>query len=233
MRLQLGRLLFGAAVIGLGVITLVWHTYGPVFSYLIAAAEIFGGIAIQFRRIAFCGALALMAVYAVFTAMRIPAIVAKPLVFDTWDNFFEMLSLFTGAAIVYGIVTSRWSRETVSRVGRFLYGLCTLAFTLEQAFYLKETAAFVPKWVPPAPMFWAIATTVFFALGAIALLINRQALLAARLLTAMIIGFGLIVWVPLVAADPHSHGSWSEFALTFAIAGTAWILADMLSPAAS
>ena len=46
-------------------------------------------------------------------------------------------------------------------------------------------------------MFWAIATTVLFALAALALLANQKALLAARLLTAMIVGFGLLVWIPL------------------------------------
>lgn len=228
MRLNLGRLVFGASVIALGIITLVWHSYGPIYTYLVAAAEILGGIAIQFRRIAICGAVALMAVYALFAAMRVPAILATPRVFDTWDNFFEMVSLFTGAALIAAHLSSNVPRERTLAAGRILYGLCTIAFMLEQALYLHETAAFVPKWFPPSPMFWAIATTIFFALGAIALVINRFASLAAVLLTAMIVGFGLIVWVPLVAGNPHSHGNWSECALTFAIAGTAWILSDLL-----
>jgi hypothetical protein len=32
----------------------------------------------------------------------------------------------------------------------------------------------------------------------------------------------------LLVSDPRSHGNWSEFAETFAIAGAAWILADLL-----
>jgi hypothetical protein len=39
----------------------------------------------------------------------------------------------------------------------------------------------------------AVATTVFFALAAVALLTNRMAVLASRLLTLMIVSFGLIV----------------------------------------
>jgi hypothetical protein len=78
-------------------------------------------------------------------------------------------------------------------------------------------------------MFWAVATTVFFALAAAALLANRMALLASRLLTMMLLIFGLIVWVPLLlSGGPHSHTNWSETVETFAIAGTAWILADLL-----
>ena len=76
-------------------------------------------------------------------------------------------------------------------------------------------------------MFWAVTTIVLFALAALALLMNRMALFAARLLTMMLVIFGLLVWVPLVLADPHSHTNWSENVETFAIAGTAWILADL------
>jgi hypothetical protein len=80
-------------------------------------------------------------------------------------------------------------------------------------------------------MFWAVATTVLFALAAVALLTNRMALLATRLLTMMIVSFGLLVWIPLILSDPHSHANWSEIAETFAIAGATWILADLLGAA--
>jgi hypothetical protein len=36
------------------------------------------------------------------------------------------------------------------------------------------------------------------------------------------------VWIPMVISDPQNHASWSETAETFAIAGAAWILADVL-----
>ena len=41
-------------------------------------------------------------------------------------------------------------------------------------------------------------------------------------------GLWLIVWVPLLLSHPHDHTNWSETAETFAIAGSAWILADLL-----
>jgi hypothetical protein len=44
----------------------------------------------------------------------------------------------------------------------------------------------------------------------------------------MLVIFGLIVWVPLLLSAPRSHTNWSEAVETFAIAGTAWILADLL-----
>jgi hypothetical protein len=230
---NLGRHVFGVAALAFGLITLAWHEYNGwhLAGYIVypaAAAQIFGGAAIQFPRTAKMGAAVLGAVYLVFALQCVPGIIAKPQIYISWGNFFEQFSLVTGAAIVYARSSSAWSRETLNRIGRILLGICVASFTLEQAFYLGLTASLVPKWIPPSQMFWAVATTVLFALAAVALLANRLALLATRLLTMMLVLFGLLVWVPLLLSDPRSHTNWSETVETFAIAGAAWILADLL-----
>ena len=230
---KLGRLVFGVAALAFGLIALVWHGYNDwhpprYLIYAAAAALIFGGAAIPFRRSAKTGAVVLGAVYLVFALLCVSGIVAKPQIYNSWGNFFEQFSLVTGAAIVYSHLSSAWSREIVNRIGRILLGICTASFALEQAFYLGATANLVPKWLPPGQMFWAVATTVLFALASVALLTNRMALLATRLLTMMLVIFGLLVWAPVLLSDPHNHTNWSETAETFAIAGTAWILADLL-----
>ena len=230
---DLGRHVFGAAAFAFGLITLAWHEYNggrlsPYITYPAAVTEMFGGAAIQFRRTAKMGAVVLGAVYLVFALRCVPQIFAKPQIYNSWGNFFEQFSLVTGATIVYARLSSPWSRETVNRVGGILLGTCAASFALEQAFYLGPTASLVPKWLPPNQMFWAATTTVLFALAAVALLTNRMAFLATRLLTMMLMIFGLLVWVPLIVSDAHSHTNWSETAETFAIAGAAWILADLL-----
>jgi hypothetical protein len=230
---SLGRHVFGVAALAAGIITLAWHDYNGWHQprYLVdvaAAAQIFGGAAIQFRQTTKAGAVVLAAVYLVFALLCVPGIVAKPQIYNSWGNFFEQFSLVTGAVIVYGCLSSAWVPETLSRIGRILFGVCVVSFTLEQAVYLDATATFVPKWLPPSQMFWAVTTTVCFALAAVAILTNRMALLATRLLTLMLVIFGLLVWVPSLLSDPHSHTSWSETAETFAIAGVAWLLADLL-----
>jgi hypothetical protein len=230
---NLGRHVFGEAALAFGLITLAWHNYNGWHQprYLVhtaAAVLIAGGTAIQFRRTAKTGAAVLGAVYLVFALQCVPGIVAKPQIYNSWGNFFEQFSLVAGAAFAYVRLSSAWSRETLNGIGRLLLGICVASFTLEQAFYLGATAGLVPKWIPPGQMFWAVATTVLFALAAVALLTNRMALLATRLLAIMLVLVGLLVWVPLLLSDPRSHTNWSEFAETFAIAGTAWILADLL-----
>jgi len=78
-------------------------------------------------------------------------------------------------------------------------------------------------------MFWAILTTVAFGLAAIAILINRQARLAMRLMTLMLALFAVLVWIPRLVAQPKAHFNWSEFALTVLITGAAWVEADLRS----
>ena len=236
-----GRHVFGAATLALGAITLAWHNYrdweqlryilnaasGPVFLYVVAVAQIFGGGAILYRRTSGTGAVAAGVVNLVFALLCVPRIVSTPQVYDSWGNFFEQFSLATGAALIYARFSSKWAPETVNRMGCISLGICAASFALEQAFYLKATADLVPKWLQPGPMFWATATTAAFALASLAMIANRGALLAVRLLAIMIGSFGLLVWIPILISHPRSHVNWSETAETFAIAGTAWILADL------
>jgi membrane protease YdiL (CAAX protease family) len=55
-----------------------------------------------------------------------------------------------------------------------------------------------------------------------------MARLAARLTTAMILGFLLLTWLPALFAAPHSFQNWSESTETLAIAASVWIVADFL-----
>lgn len=239
---NIGRHVFGVAAIAFGVMALAWHNYndrnllhvvgngfGTAFVYIVAAAQIFGGIAIQIPRVAKAGAVVLGAMYLLFAILWVPGIIATPQIYNYWGSFFEQFSLALGAAFAYASMSPAWNPETVNRIGGILFGLCTVSFTLEQAVYLNATAGFVPKWIPPGQMFWALATTIAFALAAVALLVNRSALLATRCMTVMVVMFGLIVWVPSLFSDPHNHSNWGETIETFAIAGAAWILAGLLA----
>ena len=113
------------------------------------------------------------------------------------------------------------------RLARLGLGVCAISFTLGQILLPRETADLVPKWIPPNQMFWAILTTVAFGLAAIAILVNRQARLATRLMTLMLGLFGVLVWVPRLFAHPTAHFNWSEFTLTSLITGASWIVADL------
>jgi hypothetical protein len=238
---QYGRLAFGIAAVLFGVIALMWHDAdtwqaltkiwslpsGTIIGECLMVTQIAGGIGLLYPRTVRWASIILSVVYVLFSLACIPGIVAAPTNFGQYDGFFEQFSLVCGAIAVYAMNTPRSS--ALARVARFGLGLCAISFTLAQLIYLGETASLVPKWIPPNQMFWAVLTTIAFAFAAVAILINRQARLAMRLMTLMLGLFGVLVWIPLLVAHPEAHFSWSEFALTFLITGASWNVSDLRS----
>jgi len=245
MKISLGRHVYGLAAVMFGVISLVWRDFGApwqqiqtfgnvrhreILVYVAAIVEIVGGLAIQWRRTGRAGAVALGCLFLFFGLTWVPRIAREPLVYDRWGNFFEQFSIVSGAMVAYGMLNSGGPERSarVARFGNVCFGICVISFTLEQLFYLSGTASVVPKWIPPGQMFWAVTTTMSFALAAIALLAGIKALPAARLLTLMIVGFQLLVWLPAPFGNPHALISWAGNAQNLAIAGASWIVMDYL-----
>lgn len=238
MKYSLGRYVYGLAAIGSGICALVWHDFSALGSvphrrtliYVVATIEILAGVAVQWRRTGRAGGVALGTIYLAFALLGVPVIIEHPLDYNGFGNFFEQFSFVAGAVILYAcsrpIAPARTAR--LAQFGYYSFGVCVVSFALEQLFNLSATASLVPKWIPPGQMFWAIATTAAFALAAIALLTGFTSLLASRLTTAMIVGFGLLVWLPALFANPHSSPNWSESTETLGIAASAWIVADFL-----
>jgi hypothetical protein len=77
-------------------------------------------------------------------------------------------------------------------------------------------------------MFWAYATTIGFFLVAAAILSGIMAPLASRLLTAEIVGFEILVWIPKLLAGPHDHFNWAGNGICIALAGAPWVVADSI-----
>ncbi|HWG29135.1 MAG TPA: hypothetical protein VN676_01180 [Steroidobacteraceae bacterium] len=245
---DVGRRVLGAAAFAFGVIGLVRHDFdtwqqlrslwqtplGAGLACVATIAEIAGGAAIQWNRSARPAALALGIVYLFFALRWVPAILAHPGSYDGWGNVFEQLSLVCGALIVYACAPPvSASVPRLAQAGRYLFGVCVISFTLEQLVYLDATASFVPTWIPPGPMFWAVLTTVAMGLGALALLSGQLAVLASRLLTLMMVGFGLLIWLPRLLSNPQDSMNWGGNAQNLAITGASWIVSDFLARTAA
>jgi hypothetical protein len=239
-----GRIVFGASAVLFAVIALMWWDpetwqtlrqiwrlpFGAVIGGCLMSAQIAGGIGMQFPRTAHLAAVVLGIVYLLFSLACIPGIIAVPGTYAQYGSFFEQFCLLCGSIALYAATEANGARAVVfARLARLGLGACAISFTLGQIVYLRFTATLVPKWIPPNQMFWAILTTIAFALAAIAILINRKARLAIRLMTLMLALFGVLVWVPRLIAHPRAHLNWSEFCLTFLITGAAWVVGDFWS----
>ena len=235
-----GRYVFGAAAVALGIAGLVlndqlisdWQLPGAeAFIVVTAVAQIVGGVALLLRKTTGLGAVILGSVYLVFSLTFVPDAVAQPAVFASWGNLFYQLALVAGAVVAYGLASpSRAGIANLCRGAVILFGLCNISYAIEQVEFLARSVSLVPAWIPPNGMFWAIATAIAFGLGGAALVLRYQALLAARLLGLMFAIFGVAIWIPILIADPKTHSNWSEGIETFALAGVAWIVADFLGP---
>jgi uncharacterized membrane protein YphA (DoxX/SURF4 family) len=243
---NLGIYVYAAGAIFLGLLgsasgdfATSWQRVGPnvpfrePLAYLTASVELAAGLALLWRRTARAGALTLTVVYSVFAALWVPKILENRHGYDPTGNFFEEFSLVVAGAVLFA-----WLSPATSPIARReslfarLYGLSAISFGIVHICAMPGLLTMIPKWIPPSQMFWAYATTIGFFLAAAAILTGIQAPLASRLITAEIVGFEILVWIPTLLASPHNHFNWSANAICVAIAGASWAISDSICWAA-
>jgi uncharacterized membrane protein YphA (DoxX/SURF4 family) len=243
---NLGLYVYGGAAIFLGLVGLVsgdfattWQNVGPnvplrvPLAYLTAVIELTGGIALLLPRTARAGALTLTIVYSVFTLLWVPKAFVNLGNYDPIGNVFEEFSLVASGLVLCAIFSPAGS--SIPRRRSFfvlLFGICPISFGIVHIIDMPGLLGWIPGWLPPTKMFWAYVTTMGFLGAAVAILTGIMAPLAARLLTAEIVIFELLVWIPKLSAGPSNHFLWAGNAICIALAGAAWIVSDSISAAA-
>ena len=242
---NLGLYVYGGAAIFLGLLGLVsgdfatWQNVGPnvplrvPLAYLTAVIELAGGIALLLPRTARVGALTLTIVYSVFTVIWVPKAFVNLGDFDPIGNVFEEFSLVAAGLVLLAISSPAGS--SIARRRSFfvlLFGLCPISFGIVHIKDMPGLLGAIPGWLPPARMFWAYATTLGFFGAAVSIFTGILAPLAARLLTAEIVIFELLFWIPNLSAGPSNHFNWAGNAISIAIAGASWVVSDSISATA-
>ncbi len=243
---NLGLYVYSLAAIFLGLLGLfsgdfatTWQNVGPnmplrvPLAYLTAIIELAGGIALLLPRTARAGALTLTIVYSVFTLIWVPKALVNLGNYDPIGNVFEEFGLVAAGLVLYAVFSPAGS--SVARRRPFfvlLFGICPISFGIVHIIDMPGLLGWIPGWLPPTKMFWAYATTIGFFGAAIAILTGIMAPLAARLLTAEIVIFELLVWIPNLFAKPNSHFNWAGNAICIALAGASWVVSDSISAAA-
>ncbi len=243
---NLGLYVYGGAAIFLGILGLVsgdfatsWQNVGPniplrvPLAYLTAVIELAGGIALLLPRTARAGALALTIVYSVFTLIWVPKAFVNLGNYDPIGNVFEEFALVAAGLVLCAIFSPAGS--SIARRRPFfvlLFGICPISFGIVHIIDMPGLLGWIPGWLPPTKMFWAYATTMGFFGAAVAILTGIMAPLAARLLTAEVVIFELLVWIPNLSAGPRNHFNWAGNAICIALAGASWVVSDSISAAA-
>jgi len=243
---NLGLYVYAASAIFLGVLGLAtaefalqWQNVGPTvpfrvpLAYLTALIELAAGLALLWPRIARLGAITLTILYSVFTLLWVPSSFVDLGNYDPIGNVFEELSLVAAGLVLFAIFSPPGSSIAARRhFFVLLFGICPISFGIVHIKDMPGLLDAIPSWLPPARMFWAYATTLGFFGAAVAILTGIKAPLAARLLTAEILIFELLFWIPNLTAAPKNHFNWSANAISIAITGATWVVSDSISAAA-
>jgi len=238
-----GLRVYGLAGVALGAVDLVfvklaepWQAvpafipFGTFLPIPIGLALLLAGAGLQLRRTAVASASVLGAIYLLFAMGWTMRFAATPAVLAVVLGICEQLALVIGGHCCWLLVGPNGDKaQRLFPFCRIGFGLCCLVFGAAHFVYAKETAAMVPAWLPPGGLFWAYATGIAHALAGIALVCNIRALAAARLLTAMFVTFGLLVWLPILFSAPEALSAWGGNAVNLALVGAAWALSDTIA----
>jgi uncharacterized membrane protein YphA (DoxX/SURF4 family) len=240
--IMVGRHVYGLGAVLLGGVELVFGAFSadwvpvpaalPAYHLLLygsAGVLVLAGLVIQVPRAAAIAALALAAFFAGWTLiLLLPHALADPATWVSWQGVAENVAMALGGVLAFAGTSGAGEAQApaIARAARLAFGLCLLVFGTSHFVYAGFTAALVPAWLPPSQLVWAYATGVAQLAAGLAMLSGVKARLAATLLTAMYLGFGLLVHLPSIIANPASHDAWAENAINLLLIGAAWSLAD-------
>jgi hypothetical protein len=153
--------------------------------------------------------------------------------YDPIGNVFEEFALVAAGLVLCAIFSPAGS--SIARHRPFfvlLFGICPISFGIVHIIDMPGLLGGIPGWLPPTKMFWAYATTMGFFGAAVAILTGIMAPIAARLLTAEIMIFELLFWIPKLSYGSNNHFNWAGNAISIALGGAAWVVSDSISAAA-
>jgi len=244
-----GQILLGTTLLVLGIVGLIqgnyiailepvptWMAEQGALADLSALLALGCGIGLLWKRTATMAARVLTAFLLLWMLFKLRLIVLAPTVEGSYQSCGETAVLVAGSWVLYGRLASEWDRRWLAiitgprglRIARTAYGLALISFGLSHFAYLDLTSPLGPYWLP-SHVAWAYFTGGAYLAAAAAILINRYARLAATL-TAVQMGFFLVlVWLPRVAASRASAFQQGEFLITWALAASAWVIAESYS----
>lgn len=241
-----GHLAFAAVMIGLGIqglikgdFTAVWQPVPKgvpgreALAYLCAFVSLASGIGLLWRRTAPLAARVLLASLLLWLVVwRVRALFLASLIEGTW-SCGETLVMAAGAWVLFAVFATERDRQSLGsgtgekglRIARVFYGLGLIPFGYAHFANLKGTASLVPGWLP-WHLGWAYLTGFTFLAAGAAILFGVCARLAAALSALQMGLFGLLVWIPRIAAGKVNAFQWGEFATTLALTAAGWVVAD-------
>src|SRR5579863_2222756 len=191
--LFVGTRIYALGAIALALVGLAWGDFALVWQPVPAGLPGRALLAYLFAA-ALCGLFAL-----VVLLLHVPRVLRHPEVYGVWSGLAEQLALVAGGWLAYQLCAA----PAAGRAGAFkdgvrIFAVCLLIFGGAHFFYLQETAALVPSWLPPGQRFWAATTGLAHLMAGLALLSGVLAQLASLLVTVMFASFSALIHIKLL-----------------------------------
>jgi uncharacterized membrane protein len=248
---KVGVVLYGLASAACGVMDLGWGTFDAahqpiqafgdhipgvrILAYIAGIWMLAGGLAMLWRWSERAGGAALAIIYLVFAVFWLPRVYSAPhllglhapVVIGVLAGVGIELVAFVGGALVYAWGSSGWTRKVV--ITRWVLGLCSIDFGVNHLDAVKESAIYVPKWIPLGQPFWVVLTGICFVLAGLAIVSKIQDVLAARMLGLMFLVFNAFALPQFIFADPKDHAAWGGNAFNLVLVAACWIYAEAVA----
>ncbi len=168
----------------------------------------------------------------VWTLLKVPALVVAPQIEGVWLGVGELVMLLAGGWTLFamfselpeGSVLTFAKGENGIRIARILFAIWVIPVGLSHLFYVKQTADYVPAWLPFRTG-WAYLTGIGHIAAGLGVLFSIFPRVAAWAEAGMLSVITLLVWVPAVLAAPKTRLPWTAFFISWAITAAVWVVA--------
>ena len=232
-----GITVFAVPLVGLGVLGLLHHDFALVWQpvpgwvprrELIADAcgvvSLVSGLGLLWRRtMAAASAVAFVYLLLWLVLLRVPAIFSAPREVS-WSGCGENAIALAGALALFAELGSPGAARGVS-VARLMLGVALIPCGLAHLSYFKDTADFIPSWIPGHGG-WVIATALGFFAAAAGILFSVFARLAAAMVTGMMAAFTLLIWLPGAVTAARDRVEWTGLFVSWLLTAGAWVVAE-------
>ena len=244
---NLGHGAFAAAMIGLGILGLIYGDFALVWqpvpqwlplreaaAYACAVLMLLGGVGLLWPGTAAPAARILLAYLLLWLILlRLPRLVMAPLTEVRWLGCGETAVMVAGGWALFAALANQWDRsrfefatgERGGRIARVVFGLALIPCGLAHLVYGADTAQLVPAWLPWHLGFAYFTGSAYLAAG-IGVLSGVGARLAATLTAGMMALFTGLIWIPAVAAAPRDRFQWTALLTSSTLAAGACAVAN-------
>jgi uncharacterized membrane protein len=245
-RLEPALFLFAIALIGLGILALVYGDFAMVWqpvapwipgrtalAYGAGVLMLVCGAGLLMRSMTAWAVRILFPYLIVWALLKVPALVVAPQIEGVWLGFGELAVLLSGGWILFARLSalrcgSALEFATGDRgvlIARYLFAVWLIPIGLSHFLYVKETTDLIPAWLP-FRIFWAYLTGAGHIAAGLGVLFSVVPCLAAAAEAGMLTIITLLVWVPAVFAAPRTRMPWTAFWISSVITAAVWVVAQ-------